>query len=92
MTKKGGLAQMARKVAAAGIGGDTELAHVTPEEKALLKARGGAKLSQLPLDRLTFHLAGPERISGDAPLPPTAPVDDRFWRMAAIQNDWRAGT
>ncbi|RQS77025.1 type VI secretion system baseplate subunit TssF [Burkholderia sp. Bp8963] len=26
-----------------------------------LKARGGAKLAQLPLDRLTFHLAGPER-------------------------------
>ena len=26
-----------------------------------LEARGGAKLSQLPLDRLTFHLAGPER-------------------------------
>lgn len=26
-----------------------------------LKARGGARLSQLPLDRLTFHLAGPER-------------------------------
>ncbi|MGU7768711.1 type VI secretion system baseplate subunit TssF [Burkholderia sp. MR1-5-21] len=26
-----------------------------------LKARGGARLAQMPADRLTFHLAGPER-------------------------------
>ena len=38
----GGLAQMARKVQAQGRDGDTILAHISPEEAALLKSRGGA--------------------------------------------------
>ena len=39
---EGGLADMARLLAAQGRGGDTMLAHITPEEARLLKARGGA--------------------------------------------------
>lgn len=39
---EGGLADMARLLAAQGRGGDTMLAHITPKEARLLKARGGA--------------------------------------------------
>jgi hypothetical protein len=39
---EGGLADMARYLAAQGRSGDTMLAHITPEEARLLKARGGA--------------------------------------------------
>jgi hypothetical protein len=39
---EGGLADMARLLAAQGRNGDTMLAHITPEEAQLLKARGGA--------------------------------------------------
>lgn len=39
---EGGLADMARLLAAQGRNGDTMLAHITPEEARLLKARGGA--------------------------------------------------
>lgn len=39
---KGGIAEAVRKVAAQGRGGDTMLAHINPEEAALLKAHGGS--------------------------------------------------
>lgn len=39
---KGGLVDMAKKVAKAGRHGDTMLAHITPREAALLKQAGGA--------------------------------------------------
>ena len=39
---KGGLVDMAKKVAKAGRHGDTMLAHITPREAAMLKAAGGA--------------------------------------------------
>ena len=39
---KGGLVDMARKVAKAGRHGDTMLAHITPREAAMLKQAGGA--------------------------------------------------
>jgi len=39
---KGGLASMAKKVAAAGRHGDTMLAHITPREAQMLKQAGGA--------------------------------------------------
>lgn len=39
---KGGLAQAARRVAAAGRGGDTELAHVNPREAEMLRRMGGS--------------------------------------------------
>ena len=39
---EGGLADMARLLAAQGRGGDTMLAHITPEEARLLKSRGGS--------------------------------------------------
>lgn len=39
---QGGLAVAARRVAAAGRGGDTMLAHVNPREAAILKAMGGS--------------------------------------------------
>jgi hypothetical protein len=39
---KGGLVDMAKKVAKAGRHGDTMLAHITPREAAMLKASGGA--------------------------------------------------
>lgn len=39
---KGGLAQMAQKVAAAGRGGDTMLAHVNPREAEALRRMGGS--------------------------------------------------
>ena len=41
MNKKSGLTSLAGQVRAAGRGRDTVLAHITPEEAALLKARGG---------------------------------------------------
>jgi len=39
---EGGLADMARLLAAQGRNGDTMLAHITPEEARLLKSRGGS--------------------------------------------------
>ena len=39
---RGGIAEAARMVASRGRGGDTMLAHINPEEAALLKARGGS--------------------------------------------------
>lgn len=39
---QGGLAVAARRVAAAGRGGDTMLAHINPREAAMLKAMGGS--------------------------------------------------
>jgi hypothetical protein len=39
---KGGIAEAARMVASKGRYGDTMLAHITPEEAKLLKARGGS--------------------------------------------------
>jgi hypothetical protein len=39
---RGGIAEAARIVASKGRGGDTMLAHITPEEARLLKSRGGA--------------------------------------------------
>lgn len=41
MNQKSGLTSLAGQVRAAGRGRDTVLAHITPEEAALLKARGG---------------------------------------------------
>jgi hypothetical protein len=41
MNRKAGLASLANQVREAGRGRDTVLAHITPEEAALLKARGG---------------------------------------------------
>jgi hypothetical protein len=38
---KGGLASMAQRVQSAGRNGDTMLAHITPQEAALLERRGG---------------------------------------------------
>jgi len=40
--REGGLAAAAKQVANAGRGGDTMLAHITPEEAGVLKALGGA--------------------------------------------------
>ena len=40
--KKGGLAQAAKKVAAQGRYGDTMLAHINPQEAAMLKRMGGS--------------------------------------------------
>jgi hypothetical protein len=42
MNHKAGLASLANQVREAGRGRDTVLAHITPEEAALLKARGGS--------------------------------------------------
>ena len=41
MNRKSGLLSLSDKVRAAGRGRDTVLAHITPEEAAFLKARGG---------------------------------------------------
>jgi hypothetical protein len=39
---QGGLASMAKQIQAAGRNGDTMLAHITPQEAALLRRRGGS--------------------------------------------------
>ena len=73
MTIKGGLAKMAEQVAAAGRGGDTKLAHVTPRQQEMLRRMGGSGTIN-PTTGLREYKGGggsPAPVAAPPPPPPT---------------------
>lgn len=69
------LATMARRIQAQGRGHDTVLAHITPEEAALLKARGG-RGSRNPATGLLEFDYGTEYVTVQAPSYTPPPIID----------------
>lgn len=66
MPKKPSLKAAAKRVAAAGRKGDTELVHVTKEEKAVLKAMGGSGSTNPLTDLKEFFFGGATGSLGSA--------------------------
>jgi hypothetical protein len=65
----------ARRLAAYGRHGDTELAHVTPDEKAMLKARGGAGTTNPTTGLPEYYMGSDEMASRESGF---GGVGDRF--------------